>query len=305
MKPIDSSPETGTVSKIKTVIETTYIPERDFSDRIMQRIDQMGSTSKAPRKTPVMTWKRAAIAICLVGLLSGFSYAASKWLDLRDKEGNTVMEVKKTDLQVPDWQNKVLDDVRKQIAPGESATVYFGSKEAITNKTTDNISGTTSPIEYLDRSTFIDGIQGPLANSHLTSHMPDGYQFAAGCLYMEPQNQSESSLIFARTEDGKDYAYYTRKPGSEIQLAALKYKNNGQEIRLSVLFVKGVEKPRFFVTNPSKDMIVNMNGTEAYYYDDTLHWAEKSADGFLSYTISGPAVTKEQLVTFAQVILAH
>jgi len=304
MKPNDFVPKTGTISKIKTLIDTTYIPERDFSDSIMQRIDQMGSTSKAPRKAPVITFKKVAIAICLIGLLSGFSYAASEWLDLRDKEGNTVMEVKKTDSQIPDWQNKVLDDVRKQIAPGESAAVYFGSKEEIANKSTDNILGTTSPIEYLDHSTFIDAIQGPLANSHLTGHVPDGYQFAAGYLYMVPQNQSENSLIFAQTEDGKDYAYSTRKPGSEIQLAALKYRNNEQEIRLSVLFVKGVEKSSFFVTNPSKDMIVDLNGTEAYYYDNTLHWAEKSTDGFLSYSISGPAVTKEQLAAFAQAILA-
>ncbi|GAA0376195.1 hypothetical protein [Paenibacillus motobuensis] len=307
MKPNDYSPETDTISKIKALINTTYIPERDFSDKIMQRIDQIGGLSQTPRKAPVITFKKAVIAICLIGLLSGFSYAASEWLNLRDKEGNTVMEVKKTDMQIPAWQSKVLDDVRKQITPGESAIVYFGSKEEIANKTTDQILWTTSPIEYLDYSKFQDAIQGPLANSRLNGQVFDGYQFAAGYLYMdyEPQSQSDSSLNFARTEDGKDYAYVTRKPGGGIQSAALKYKNDRQEFSYSVNFLKGVEQSRFFVTSPSKDEVVKVNGTEAYYYDHTLHWVEKSEDGFLEYSLSGHAATKEQLAAFAQALLAH
>lgn len=307
MKPNDYSPETGTISKIKALIDATYIPERDFSDKIMKRIDQIGGLSQTPHKAPVITFKKAVIAICLIGLLSGFSYAASEWLNLRDKEGNTVMEVKKTDMQIPAWQSKVLDDVRKQIMPGESAIVYFGSKQEIINKTTDQILWTTSPIEYLNYSTFQAAIQGPLANSRLNGQVLDGYHFAAGYLYMnyEPQSQSDSSLIFARTGDGKDYAYVTRKPGSDIQSVALKYKNDRQEISYSVNFLRGVEKSRFFVTSPSKNEIVEVNGTEAYYYDHTLNWVEKSADGFLEYNISGPAATKEQLAVFAQAILAH
>lgn len=307
MKPNDLSPEAGRIRKTKDLMDTTYLPEKDFSDHVMKRIEQLGSMPNNPHKAPVITMKRLALAICVIGLLSGFSYAANEWLNLRDKTGNPVMEVRRTDSEIPNWQTKILEEVKKQIAPGESAVVYLGSKEEITKHATDQILWTASPIEYRDHSAFMDAVQGPLANSRLSVHVPDGYKFEASYMYMnyQPQSRDGDHLTFAKTPDGKEYAYGVRKPGSVIQSAQLKYKKGKQEISYHVIFLKGVEKSKFFVTEPSKDRITNVEGTETYYNDHTLNWVEKSEGGFMNYSLSGPAATKEQLVEFAQAILTR
>lgn len=252
-----------------------------------------------------MTMKRLAIAVCVIGLASGFSYTAREGLHLQDKGGNTVMEVRKTDSEIPGWQAKILEEVEKKIAPGESAVVYFGSKEEIAKKTTDQILWTTSPMEYQNQSALMSAIRGPLANSRLSIEAPDGYHFEAGYLYIDsqPQGEDETNLTFGKTLDGKQYAYVVREPGSGIQSVALKSKNNDHEVSYHVNYLKGVEHSKFFDTQPSEEHIVN--GTEAYYYDRTLNWVEKIEGGILDYRISSSAATKEQLVEFANAILGR
>lgn len=304
MKHNDVSAEAGMIRNIKDVMEMTNLPEKDFSDRVMKRIAHLERRMPASRKAPVLTIKRLAVAVCGIILMSGFSYAAREWLQLRDKAGNTVMEIRKTDSKIPDWQTKILKEVETRIEPGESAVVYFGSKEEIANKNTDQILWTTSPIEYTTQDEWKSAIKGPLANSRLSIHVPDGYQFEAGYLYKDyqPQGQDESVLTYGKTLEGKEYAYAVRKPGSGIQSVALQYKAGDQAISYRINFLKGVEQSKFFDAQPSEEQIVNINGTEAYYYDHALNWVEKSEGGFMEYRISG-AAAKERLVEFAQEVL--
>lgn len=307
MKSNELSPEADTIGKIKDLMDTTNLPEQDFSDTVMIQIKQLGSMPPNTRKAPVITMKRLVIAICVIGLLSGFSYAANEWLNLRDKSGNPVMEVRRTDSKIPDWQSKILEEVKKQISPGESAVVYFGSKEEITQQTTDQILWTSSPIEFRDHNAFIDAVRGPLTNSRLSVQVPDGYEFEAGYMYMDyqPQSRDDNHLTFVKTPTGKEYAYGLRKAGSGIQSVTLNYKKGKDEIGYQVNFLRGVEKSKFFVTKPSKDLITDVWGTDTYYDDHTLNWVERSEGGFMNYSLSGPAATKEQLVDFAKVILAR
>ncbi|KTD83532.1 hypothetical protein [Paenibacillus etheri] len=307
MKPNDLSQQADMIHKIKDLMNMTNLPEQDFSDTVMMQIKQLESIPTNPRKTLVITMKRLAIAICVIGLLSGFSYVANEWFNLRDKAGNPVMEVRSTNSKIPDWQTKILEQVKKQIAPGESAVVYFGSKEEITKQTTDQILWTTSPIKYRDHNAFIDAVQGPLANSRLFVQVPDGYEFEAGYIYMDyqPQSPEDNLQTFVETETGKEYAYGLRKAGSGIQSVTMNYKKGKDEIAYQVNFLRGVEKSKFFITKPSKDLITDVWGTDTYYDDHTLNWVERSEGGFMNYSLSGSAATKEQLVEFAKVILAH
>ncbi|MFD3273807.1 hypothetical protein ACE3MS_27265 [Paenibacillus dendritiformis] len=96
MKHNDVFAEAGMIRNIKEVMEMTTIPEKDFSDSVMKRIAQLERATPNPGKAPVLTMKRLTVAVCVIGLLSGFSYAAREWLHLQDKDGNTVMEVRKT-----------------------------------------------------------------------------------------------------------------------------------------------------------------------------------------------------------------
>ncbi|MEF3303138.1 hypothetical protein [Paenibacillus sp. GYB003] len=304
MKPNDVSPEAGMMCRIKESVVAANPPEQDFSDRVMKRIGQSGSMPSSPRQAPAVAMKRAAVVFCVVGLLSGFSYAAIEWLDLKDKSGNSVMEVRGTDVKIPAWQSDVLKEVKKQIAPGESAVVHFGSKEEIVKRETDDILWVTSPIEYRDPDAFSAAVRGPLADSRLSVRPPDGFEFEAGYLYMdsEPQSPNEDRLIFAKTPDGKEYAYGVRKPGSGIQSVSLKFKKDGREIDYNIAFLGEVGKSNYFVEKPSKELVAQVGDTEAYYDNHSLIWVEKSEGGFLRYSLAGSAATKEELVEFARAI---
>ncbi|GGH19867.1 hypothetical protein [Paenibacillus segetis] len=307
----DLSQEKGMIHKIKVVMEMTNLPEQDFTDRVMNKIVNMENVPAISRKAPVITMKRFMIAVGVICLLSGFSYAATAWFNLHDNAGNIVLEVRKTNTKIPDWQTRILEEVQQTIAPGESAVVYFGSKEEIVTQSTDQILWTSSPREYRDQdefnSTITREVRGPLTTIQRVDQVPEGYEFEAGYLLMNylPTSQEDDQLTFAKSSDGKEYAYGVRLPGNVIQSIAWKYRKDRQEVDYQVHFVAGDEKSKFFDMEPSKDSIIKVAGIETYYYDRTLNWVVKSEGGFMNYRLFGPAATKEQLVDFAKAILTH
>ncbi|GIP32551.1 DUF4367 domain-containing protein [Paenibacillus sp. J2TS4] len=306
MKGYDSCEETVEIRRLKSLINTEYYPRRDYSDKIMKQIEQLGSSQHAPRKAPILSVKRVAVVIGIILLTSGFTYAAKEWLNLRDKAGNTVMEIKQTELSIPAEQTRVLAEVKANLAPGESAVVYFGSKEEVQQGTTDQILWTQAPVKYEDWNSFKTALRGPLANSRLSIDVPDGYEFQGAEIYLNylPSDGDGNSFIFAQMPDGLEYAYSTRQPVGQITSASLTYRNGEQDICYNVSYSEKNTVTRFFDMEPSKDAIVNVNGTEAYYYSSDseagLLWVDNGESVSMEYMITGTAATKQQLIEFAK-----
>lgn len=307
MRDYDGSEETVEIRRLKSLIRTDYYPGKDFSDQVMKRIEQLGRTSHRSRRASLLSVKGIAVAVCIVSLLSGFTYAANEWLNLRDKKGNAMMEIRQTELSVPAEQTRALAEVRAKLAPGESAVVYFGSKEEIRQKTTDQILWTQSPVKYGDWNSFLNSLSGPLADSRLAIQVPNGYEFQGAEVYLNDlpgEEGGKNSLVFARTPDGLEYAYSTRQPGSQIVSVAAVYRNNDREIRYQVYHSEKETKTAFFVNTPSKEAIVKVNGTETYYHnfgsEAGLLWAENGGSVTMNYSIVSSTATKQQLIEFAE-----
>ncbi|MCR8646010.1 hypothetical protein NV379_25645, partial [Paenibacillus sp. N1-5-1-14] len=254
------------MEELKILFNRSDLPIQDFSTRIINRIDEREcKTNLKPN-----VFKRTAFVIVIVGLLCGFTYATTKWIELKDKNGNVVIEVRSTDSKVlPEYQ-QALEEIRNKISPGESATVYFGSKDDILNKKTDQVMHVTSPYKYTDISQFIKALAAPFKSNQIQPNLSEGYQFKEASIYMNPAIGSgkKGEMIFGTASNGQELGYYTQKIGNQPSSIIITYSNRKHEVNYTSYFTSGKEETKFFLSSPSSDAKTVINDVDTYYYVD-------------------------------------
>lgn len=302
MKPYDPSTEAMEIRHLKKLLQEEEIPEMDYSDKIMREIRQRENEATIRQTPPMKATKRIAFLLGLVALFSGFAYAGDAWLDLWNKSGQIVMRVVKTNaVPLPEKQLRALEEVAAVLAPGESAVVYFGSKEAILNNQTDQILWTQAPVTYTDWSLFIQALQGPLAVNGLSSRIPADYEFKqAGIMYLHQADGTTPPFLFGRSSDGLEYGYSTRQPSSDILSASVTYQKGNNQFFYSIGANQLADTAKLFVEKPRKADISTVNGLDVYYYENTLFWTEKVEEISFDYTLSSPTATRKELIEFAK-----
>lgn len=307
MKPNDDPrQQADEIGYLKRLLESEEVPERDYSNKITDVIWQGKYERTAFRPEPAKIGKRLALLIGIITLLSGFAYAGKEWLGLWDKSGQLVMRVIQTNARpLPDKQLRALEEISSKLTPGESAVVYFGSKEDILQNKTDQILWTQAPVSYTDWDFLLQALDGPLAQSRISIEIPDGYHFQkANLIYLHQGSQTPPPFVFGRSSEGLDYGYSTRQPSRDLQSVELIYQNEKGEIRYTI-GANPVEDPiTLFVEKPAKKAVVTVNGTEVYFLDNHLFWAEKGTLHTFDYTLSSPTASKQELVDFVQQALS-
>ncbi|WP_068620905.1 hypothetical protein [Paenibacillus tuaregi] len=296
------------VEELKILFNKPDLPIQDFSTRIINLIDEREcKTNLKPN-----VFKRTAFVIVIVGILCGFTYATTKWIELKDKNGNVVLEVRSTDSKVlPDYQ-QALEEIKNKISPGESATVYFGSKDDILHKKTDQVMHTISPYKYTDFSQFIKALAAPFESSQIQPILSEAYQFKEASIYMNPAIGAgkKGKMIFGTASNGQELGYYTQKIGTQPISIVITYTNREHEVNYTSYFTPGREETKFFQSSPSVDAKTVINGVDTYYYVDeytqerSLLWAKQENERTAHFVLSSTTASKSELLKITKNILS-
>lgn len=233
----------------------------------------------------------------------------TKWVELKDNNGNAVIEVRPTDSRVLPAYQQALDEIQNKISPGETATVWFGSKDDILNKKTDQDMHTVSPYKYTDFSQFIKAIAAPFESSQFQPILSEGYQFKEASIYMNPEIGAgkKGKMIFGTASNGQELGYYTHKIGNQPSGIVITYMNREHEVSYSTYF-SGMEKEIFFDSSPSVDAKTVINDVDTYYYGEKniqeLMWAKKENGRTAHFVLSSTTASKSELLKIAKNILS-
>ncbi|USB31809.1 DUF4367 domain-containing protein [Paenibacillus sp. YPG26] len=297
------------MEELKILFNKPDLPIQDFSTRIMNLIDEREyKTNLKPN-----VFKRTAFVLAIVGILCGFTYATTKWIELKDNNGNAVIEVRPTDSRILPAYQQALDEIGNKLSPEETATVWFGSKDDILNKKTDQVMHTSgAPNKYTDFSQFIKAIAAPFESSQFQPILSEDYQFKEASIYMDPAIGAgkKGNMIFDKASNGQELGYYTQKIiGNQPSSIVITYTNREDEVNYTSYFLRREDKI-LFDSSPSVDAKTVINDVDTYYYVDedtqkrTLLWAKQENERTAHFVLSSTTASKSELLKIAKSILS-
>ncbi|RUT29110.1 DUF4367 domain-containing protein [Paenibacillus zeisoli] len=295
------------VEELKILFNKPGLPIQDFSTRIINLIDERECKTNLKPKV----FRRTAFVLAIVCVLCGFTYATTKWIELKDNNGNAVIEVRPTDSRVLPAYQQALDEIQKKLSPGETATVWFGSKDDILNKKTDQVMHTYRGYKYTDFSQFTKAIAAPFESSQFQPILSEGYQFKEASIYnSEIGLGKKGKMIFGTASNGQKLGYFTQKViGNQPNFIGISYTNGEQEVSYSTYF-SGMEKEIFFDSSPSVDAKTVINNVDTYYYGEentqerSLRWAKQENGRTAHFVLSSTTASKNELLKIAKNILS-
>lgn len=293
------------INDLNNLFNTSYLPKRDFSLNIMDNINRL---EQSRGKLRFVILKRVTLVVAVVGLLTGFSFVAADWFELQDKDGNKVMEVHLTDKSIPTTHEIALNEIREMLPPGESATVYFGTKEDIENKNPENMMGTISPYKYTDYEQFLKAVSVPFKSNQFPRQLSDEYRFKEASIYMNsnPSVREKGEIVYGIASNGQEYGYYTQKLGSKQNSIILSYQNGKHVIDYNIHFTQTQEETHFYDDAPTTDNVTEINGVDTYYYkndhmhENSLIWAIQEREFTANYVLTSHTADQEELVRIAR-----
>ncbi|GIP31256.1 hypothetical protein [Paenibacillus sp. J2TS4] len=296
---------------IKQRIQNTSLPVIDFTGSVMERIRSSsleGTARPAALHHPRKLAFRAAIIVCAIAVMSGFSYAILNDLMLKDDQGQTAMEVRKaSDMAEPPEIRDILAEVRTKLEPGESATVFIGtSQEEISEGNSEYIYGTTRPYEFASLEELYDNLDTPYADLPQPPERVAGYTLRQSFLLPGPTDPS-SDYIFGDTSlGGLEYAYIKGK-SEGVNGLQLQYAWDDKD--LAYVMNISEEMMIYYDSAPSADSVIKLEGIEAYWSRNgelgAVRWSQKSGEMMQNYTVVSSSSSQEELISFAKEMIRN
>ena len=290
----------------------------DFSERIMSRIaHESGATGR--ERARVRRRGRAAYlagaVVLSVLLLSGFTYAAYEGLlFLKDRYGNTVMQVNSTNWEVPEEHQRIMDSLKARLNPGESAVIVFGRKAIDAVKRGEPPQSTFTVVRgkvFPSVQALAPHLRGALAGMQMPADVMQGATLfeaelvpeAGTSVIPEPDRWIEAS----DAETGEPYAYQIGNASETAKFATFRYRDGETVYELSI---GSSSQPtlQFYDSRPSKDQIEEIAGIQVYHYknksENILIWSRQTENGSFVYFLKASPANDEKQKAFAEAVIS-
>ncbi|RAV08713.1 hypothetical protein [Paenibacillus contaminans] len=308
MKALRQPLEDDDMKRVARMLRATEVPAVDYTARVMIKIQSSPSSIKPCNRRYIGL---IAVLVCAVGLITGFSYQIIEKLNLKDGEGKNAVEIVKASGEhtYPKDYDLVLNEVRQKLAQGETATVFFGSKEEILSGNAKYDFGTIRPFEF----TSLEALYKELPVSYKTVPQPPkevrGFKLTNAFLVPLPGRPSSTEYIFGKHAlTGIEYGYLTGKSVAGVNAINFQYQKDD----LVITYVLKIDDMSFSyaVNQPDKKDIRTILGVETYWVQDnekkgTLLWSKYINGLVAKHTLLSSTASKEEIISFAEELLSE
>lgn len=318
-----TQPKTDQEAQFRRLAERNAPPVTDFSEGIMNQIltdieeaeDYVHRDKILARRKPFTVIIAATITLLL---LSGFGYTAivEGWLILKDEKGQEIMSVSTTDLEVPSYQERITELMRKQLQPGEEVAIMFGEEaiRALDKRDIDPYLVSMRTVRgyvYKSYETISVSLIGELLNIRKPSSSILGTSLTEIEVVPELGSDKFRAGGWSKGVDkdsGNPYAFKSRQAAKEANMIHLTYTGKNRTFKLNLSYVPELEKTMFYDSNPSSSRIHEVEGVQVYNYSNPskdeqfLIWSRPAEGGHFSYVLKSDTDIDEQLEFAKEVV---
>ncbi|WP_156826184.1 hypothetical protein [Paenibacillus terrigena] len=274
---------------------------------------------------------RIAIALLIVGLLSGFAYVGGKLL-FQENQGPWQVEYRTSadnfQLQhiTPEQIRSKMAEVKSTLVTGEAAVIYFADLEREVNFSMGPLLGVKQPEKLTDWNQWLKRLQEQHISVPIPEVLPGPFHFEAGQLgsplggdldeeglnmldqLRQESQETGNSIVWRKVPDHKPL----------VDSYSFIYQNEGRERLFVRLIPSPPENILIKATLPESTTYeeVTVGSVKAHYisheysiYSESNHYKEMTwiqTNGDQSYLVGvssdSPDVTKDQLIQAAESI---
>lgn len=319
-----TQPKADQEAYFRRLAERNAPPVTDFSEGIMNRIltdieeaeDYVHRDRMMARRKPFTVMIAATITLLL---LSGFGYTAivEGWLILKDGNGQKIMSVSSTDLEVPLYQERIAELIREQLQPGEEAAIMFGEEAIKALDKRDPLLYSTRTVRGYVYKSF-ETITVSLIDELLNIRKPSSSILGTSLTEIEVVPELSGDKLEAGgwvkgvdKDSGNPYAFKTRPAAKKSNMILLTYTGTNGIYKLHLSYVPELKKTIFYDSNPSSSRIHEVEGVQVYNYsnhskgEQFLIWSRPAEGGHFSYVLKSESADVDEQLDFAKEVIKN